>query len=514
MRSLFILFSILFSFTSFAQSSDLRSTRPILFTKPLELDWKSLNWETINFDRIPVDGGAAIYSISSPNSAKFKVTMTFPGGAYFLPEKDRTALSATSDLLIRGGFGNLNFEQIQNYLTEYVINLQTTINPAGQLVVSADALTEDFPRVLDLLYALLLKPRFEEKALDLWKIQSKNAFTNLLNSNTLEKQVKFLDAESHVLAFGKDHYLAKSLYRISPNETEKVNNQKVKEIYQKIINRNGLFVSLSGKFNQDNIQNLKKLILQIPRYEPPVNTWLPSRDFEKNKNKIRAVIIKKDDMTQSNIMLRYYFPNLGRLNSIEKSQYEILQEVFSSTGGVVGNDRFSKALRADSGISYSPHAYFIEDPIYPNTNVGVFHLFFQSPNERLAEAVTLAQKTWDIFLKEGVSEAELNSTRSSMINRLLATEFTVFDKADQIMSKIEQNKLPSSDPIEEQLVKLDAQRDVSKINQITRSLLQEQTIPVLVIMGNPDEKQISALKKSLDLDQIDIIDIHAIVGKP
>lgn len=505
-RLFYLFFAFLFPLRLFAQQADLHSTRPMLISKPVELDWKSIKWPSLHFDRDSVDGGAAIYTMSSPESVKFEITMIFPGGVYLLPESDRTALNATADMLIRGGFGNLNFEQIQNYLTAYAIDLKTGVNASGQLVVTAEALNEDFPRVLDLLYALVLKPHFDESSLDIWKSQSKNAFISLMNGNTLEKQTKFLDMESSVLAFGKDHPLSRSIERMSPKAIDHVTNERIKEIYQKVINRNGLLVSLSGKFNQSNMQELKKLMEKIPRSSPPVFTWVPSRQFVQNKNSIRVLIIKKDDMTQSNIMMRYYFPYLGKLNAIEKTQYEILQEIFSSSGGVVGNDRFSKALRADSGISYSPHAYFNDDILYPNTDVGFFHLSFQSPNERLAEAVGLAQKTWNDFLEHGISEAELQTTRSFMINRLLAKEFTVFDKTDQLMWKIERNQLPNSDPIQEQLVKLDAQRNVAELNQDLQQISKAETIPVLVIMGNPDATQVSKLKDVLKLDQIDVME--------
>ncbi|APJ03460.1 M16 family metallopeptidase [Silvanigrella aquatica] len=495
------------SFNTLAYAQDsLQSSRPIIFSKPTELNWRSINWPSINYSRIPVDGGAAIYSLPSESALKFKINFTFPGGVYSLPKEDRPAYGALIDMLILGGIGNLSFDELQNYTTEYGINLKASLMPNGQLIISADALSSDFSRVLDLLTDMILKPRFDKKALPLWKQQSTDAFKNLLDANTIEKQYRFIDQQSYSIVFGENHYFTSIIERASPAVISKVTDEKVKELYKKEISKNGLNVFLSGSYTQKDLDSVKNLISKIPYLEPSVRTWLPSRDIEAYKgNKIRTEIITKPDMSQCNISLRYYFPKLGKLNSIETTQYDILEEIFSSNGGVVGGDRFSKALRAKSGISYSPHAYFNDTVLFPNTDIGLFNLSFQSPNERIAEAIQLATKTWDDFLKNGITQEELDNTRTALINRMLTSESTVFNKSDEIMMQINRGNLPSINPIEFNLAKLDKQRNLKNVNDTLKKLADQAIVPVLVIMGNPNAEQINQLK---NLDNIDIIAIN------
>lgn len=489
--------------TNAVAQDSLQSIRPIIFSKPVELNWRSINWPSINYSRIPVEGGAAIYSLPSETALKFKINIIFPGGVYSLPKEDRPSYGAMIDLLALGGIGNLSFDELQNYTTEFGINLRTSLLANGQLIISADALTQDFSRVTDLLTDMILKPRFDKNALPLWKQQSIDAFKNLLDTNTPEKQYRFIDQRANAIVFGKEHYFSSAIERISPTTINKITYEKVKGIHKKIMSRNGLNVFLSGAYSHKDMENVKKLVSQIPYLDPSIRTWLPTREFqEKNTNIIRTEIITKPDMSQCNISLRYYFPKLGKLNSIESTQFDLLEEIFSANGGIVGGDRFSKALRADSGISYSPHAYFNDSVLFPNTDVGMFGLTFQSPNERIAEAVQLATKTWNEFIKNGITQEELDNTRTALINRMLASELTVFNKADEVMGQINRGLLPSINPIEFSLAKLDKQRNLNSINDLLKNLSKENIVPVLLIMGNPSSEQINQLKK---IDNIEIL---------
>ncbi|WP_397600364.1 M16 family metallopeptidase [Silvanigrella sp.] len=505
----FLLTSILFN-NAYGQEA-LQSTRPIIFSKPTELNWRSITWPSINYSRIPVDGGAAIYTLPSESALKFKINIILPGGVYSLPKEDRPSYGAMVDLLAYGGIGNLNFDELQNYTTEYGINLKTSLLANGQIIISTDALTQDFSRVIDLLTDIILKPRFDKAALPLWKQQSNDAFKNLLDSNTSEKQFRFIDQQANSIIFGKDHYFATTIERSSPKSIDKINYEKIKELYKKTISRNGLNAFISGSYSQKDLDKLKNLISKIPYLEPSIRTWLPSRNIENsNLKSIRTEIITKPDMSQCNISLRYYFPKIGKLNSIETIQFDILEDIFSSSGGIVGNDRFSKALRADSGISYSPHAYFNETILYPNTDIGMFSMTFQSPNERIAEAIQLATKTWDEFLKNGITQEELDNSRTSLINRMLASELTVFNRSDELMSQILRGLLPSINPIEFNLAKLDKQRSLANINDTLKKLSKDSIYPVLVIMGNPNADQINQIKKISDIEIVNLTDLSTL----
>ncbi len=493
---------------NYADAQDLQSKRPVIFSKPIELDWHGISWPSVNYLRTPIDGGAAIYSLDDETNLKFKINIILPGGVYTLAKEDRPAFGAMVDLLLLGGSGNYSYDELENYTSENGINIRTTILASGQIMLSADALNTDFAKVVDLLRNIILKPRFDSTSLPLWKQRAKDSFKNLLDFNTFDKQYRLIEQQANSILFGKDHYLSTIIERSSPESIEKITLEKVKELNKKSISKNGLNVFLAGSYSTTDFEKLKKLIIEIPHLNPQIRTWLPTKEIEQEKvNKIRTVIISKPEMSQSNISLRYYFPKIGKLNSIEMTQFDILEEIFSSNGGIVGNDRFSKVLRAESGISYSPHAFFNDSALYPNTDFGVYHLSFQSPNERLYEAIKLATKTWNEFIQNGITQEELDNTRTALMNRMLATELTVFNKADELMNQILRGYLPSVNPIEFKLAKLDKQKNLQELNIVLKRLNKEAIYPVLVIMGNPSIEETNQLKK---IDGIEIISTFSI----
>ncbi len=325
--------------------------------------------------------------------------------------------------------------------------------------------------------------------------------------------MRLVDNQANIIALGESHYFSNSLKRVSPKEVSKVTHENIKKLYKKVINRNGLTAWLIGNYSNKNFDDLSKLILSVPKLEPSVAKWLPQRTLTKSKdNKVLALILRKKDMTQCNISLRYYFPTLGKLNEIEETQYALLSEIFSSSGGIVGNDRFSKAMRADSGISYSPHAYFNSNVLYPNTNLSAFYLNFQSPNERLVEAINLAKKTWETFATKGVGKEELDHSRIAMMNRVLASELTVFDKSEEIINQLVKGKVPNKTPIESTLVNLEQMKNLTAMNDALNKLSSEKQLTVLVIMGNPDEGQIALLKSEKDVNLVNVVDFNSFIG--
>lgn len=485
-----------------------------------ELNWHDVKFEATNYSRTALNGGAAIYTLPSKDTLKFKIVFVFPNTIFTMKKSDIVATTAMSDLLVLGGFGKQSYEQIEKDLSQNGIMLGTTINENGNVVISCEALAEDFAHVLNLLNDLILKPHFDPAALTLWKAQQKSEFIDFTNVNTLRKQMALIGVESMTLAFGDSHYLSETLQRASPQFTQSVTIKQIQSIYQTVLNRSGLNILLTGTYPSNAIKSIAKIVHNIPSKYVPILKWFPERlnpqssHHEKQSNNfIKTALIQKPDMTQSQISLRFYYSNLGELNQIEKTQSALLTEIFSSTGGVVGNDRFSKAMRADSGFSYSAHASFNPDIIMPNTNVGSFIMNFQSPNEKVSDAVLLAKKTWDTFIKNGISAHELENTRNALMNSMLAREFTVFDKSDMFFAKIIRGKIPSINPVQEHLEALDQQRNLDTINTFLMNSFQNSQLGTLVIMGNPPKEEQEKLKNISDLDFVETKEVDSFFKK-
>jgi len=481
------------------------NSRPAVVSKPVPLNWKNIKWPSLNFNRIAIDGGAALYTISGETGKKLRIDLLFETGVYTIPRSMRTNLAATVDMFLLGGAGQRSFEELQRFLADNGILVSTNISTLGQFHVALEMLSGDFPKALSALEDMLLRPRFEQDALEIWKMEQTDSFRALLDGGNSRKQARFVEQEALRLAFGSDHYFAQSLARTSPPEIAKVTGSNIRKIASQIINRAGLNAILSGNITTQQQKALLRLLEKIPRLQPVTYSWLPGRVRSFDSKKIRMAIIRKNDLSQANLTLRYYLPAIGKLNRIERTRMTILREVFSSSGGVIGNDRFSKALRADSGISYGPYASFYPEAVEPNTNTGVWRMNFQSPNERLVEAVKLAVNTWNKFVTEGISQEELDNARIARINTTLATEQTVFDKVDVFVEDLQARVLPNPLGLEGALVRLEQEKSASEVNQLLRSQVEAGTVPVLVAFGNPDETTLTQLRK---IPEVEIVKVE------
>lgn len=492
-------------------SGALTNQRPMVVSKPVPLNWRNIVWPSLNYARTPIDGGAALYSIYGETGKKIRLDFLFETGVYSIPRQLRTNLSATVDMFLQGGAGSRNYEELQKFLSDNGIQVTTGTSQLGQFTVTVEMLSTDFNLAMSALESMLLRPRFDRDALEIWKMEQTDGFQAMLDGGTARKQGRFIEQEAIRLAFGSDHYFAHALARMSKPELEKVTQEKLRQIAGLLINRAGLNVVLSGNINAKQEKAVADLIRKIPRLTPVSYSWLPDRIKSPANNKMRLTIIRKPDLSQATLTLRHYLPNIGKLNRIERTRMTLLREVFSASGGVIGNDRFSKAMRADSGLSYSPSAAFDPEAIEPNTNAGVWRLSFQSPNERIVEAVKLATKTWNTFASEGITQEELENARIARINTTLATEMTVFDKVEDFTDDLQTRTLPNPLSVESALVRLEQEKDVAPINELLFSQVKAGTVPVLVMFGNPSDAAIAELRSMNSIELTKVVTFEDLV---
>lgn len=478
--------------------------RPQIDAKPIALDWKSVKWPSLDYARVPIEGGAALYTLASPDARKFRIEMIFASSLFSVPEKNAVAFEAATDLVLLGGAGKRSFEQLQRELQDRGIKL-ATYSKEGKFALRAEGLTSDFDFALSILEDIALRPRFDANALDLWKQEKADDFDGMLDASTLRVQYAFIAQEANRAGLGANHYLTNDIVRRSKKVTAAVSYEDVKRIAQSFRNRNGLNVILSGTFTEKNQKNLLDSMLKIPRGTPIVESWLPGRSNAQPNDKVKVVIIDKPDMSQAAVTVRYYLTRLGSTNRLEKARLDLLEEVFSSSGGVVGNDRFSKAMRADSGISYSSHSDFRMRYVYPNNGVGVWVMNYQSPNERIFESVELALKTANDFLQKGILQGELERTRIARMNAMLSREETIFDKASRMSEDIVRNRIPQPTPIETLLARYDQEVQLHPVNEALSRIRDSHFVPVLVLMGHPSAQTIQRLKSDKRFDVMRVI---------
>jgi hypothetical protein len=498
--------SILLFFFAIMFSQTARSEKADVLEKPL--DWRTIAWQSLNFSRIPVDGGAGIYALPERGVRKFRLSFLFAGGMYGFPRERAAEVSAAVDNLILGGAGNRTYEELSRYVSDNGISLETKLNEQGDLVLTVEALTADFSKALALINDVLLRPRFDKNAFQIWKQDKIDEFTSLSDAGDAKKQMRFMNYVMNRMSLGENHFLTQTLQRSSPRVLNSIQPERFAEVAKAMVARIGLNVVLSGGFSKAHVASLQSFVVAIPVGNILPEMWLVERPSPSlaSGQKVRVAIIQKPDMKQASAELRIVVPHVGRLSTLERVDLGLAEEVLSSSAGVVGNDRWSKAMRGDSGLSYSPHASFSERILEPNTNVGAWRLIFQSPLERVDEACLLAHKTWSEFSSQGILSHELASARVKLMNLRLAKEETIFDKAAAFEANLARGELPNPVPAETLLSRLELARgELARVNSTISRLGHSSNPAYLVLMGNIGKEKIDKILRTPGFDVASVV---------
>jgi hypothetical protein len=480
---------------------------------PKPLPWRNISLSTVDYSRYPVEGGAGIFTLAENGVRKFRLTLHFANGIYSFPVERVPEVSAAAEHLVMGGAGKRSVEELDRYSTENGIGITSSLNAQGNLVVKVEALSSDFPKALDLLKDVLLKPRFEKSAFEVWRQEKIDEFTNLLDGGSARKQMRFMNYAMNRMSLGENHYLSQTLARSSRRALNTLRNEKFAEIASVLVSRMGLDAVLSGDFSPLDLESVKKLVRALPVGEVRSHVWLAERPqtVASSERKVRVAVVQKPDMAQVSAELRILVPHAGYLNALERVDVSLVGDVLSSSGGVVGNDRWTRAMRAESGLSYSPSAIFVDELLEPNTNVAAWRLLFQSPLNRVEEACVLAKKTWDDFSAKGVLPQEHSKSRIVKMNGTLATEATVFDRADALEHNIVRGYLPNPVSTQVLLAHFEAASGTHARANATLSRLAAADLPAyLVLMGNLDKASIEKISALPGFQVVDVLPFEGI----
>jgi hypothetical protein len=496
----------LFSFSgvlAIAKDDDLGSPLP----------WRKISLPSLDYARYPVEGGAGIFTLSEKGVRKFRLSFLFPNGMYNFPLERAPEVSAAAEHLVLGGAGKRSFEELDRYSTENGIGLTSSLSAQGDLIVKVEGLSSDFLKALNLVSDVLFRPRFDKSAFEIWKQEKIDEFSDLLDGGSARKQMRFMNYAMNRMSLGENHYLTQTLSRSSRRALNAINPQKFPEIISTLVGRAGLSVVLSGDFSNRDLESVKKLVRALPIGEVGTDAWLAERPqaLSHSDRKVRVAIVQKTDMAQVSAEMRILVPNAGNLNKLERVDVSLVGDVLSSSGGVVGNDRWTRAMRAESGLSYSPSAHFVDELLEPNTNVAAWRLLFQSPLNRVEEACVLAKKTWDEFSTKGVLPHEHNKSRVIKMNGSLAGEATVFDRADALEQDIARGDLPNPVATQTLLARFDAASGLhARANSTLRRLAAADLPAYLVLMGNIDNANIDKISALPGFQVVDVLPFESI----
>jgi predicted Zn-dependent peptidase len=491
----------------------LNTKRPAIAGKPVPLDWRKVQWTPINYARTGIAGGGSLYTVVDNESRKFRLSIVFPAGVYALPQQQRPTLGALAEMLVEGGTKKQSYEVLEQFLSENGISLRSAITGDGDIAVVIEGLSTDFELALQTVSDVLKEPGFRDAAFDTWKRNQVAEFESLMDAKSTRDQFRIIEPSLIKSVFGPDHYFATFLERTKPSTINAIKLDEVRGLFKKVITRTGLTAMAAGGLNPKQVEAVRSLLGTLPAGDPGTLAikWLPARSTIAPRKKVSIVVINKPDMPQSTIAGRVVMSNVGELNPLEIAELVLARDVYSSTSGVVGEDRFSGALRKRSGLSYSAHSNFDANALRPNTNEGTWSMMFQTPADKTADGIELAWNTWQEFITKGITEDEFTTTRTILMNKMLSSENPILEKSAGILAAALRGDVPSATPDEDVLASLEQLRGHNEVNSLIKELsASDRTRAAFALIGGLNDKQIEQLRKLKFVESVEVIAYEAL----
>ena len=346
----------------------------------------------------------------------------------YVQDKDKSGLVSLSSKLLNEGTKELGATAFAQELEENAISL-TTSNGFETFVIELSNLKEQSNKGISLLTDLLKSPNFSQDTLDKLKT---------IHTGSLKRKENDFDyvAQNQLKSI---LFKGTALENPAAGTIESISKIQLKDIEKFITNTislNNLIIVAGGDFDEKEFETLIKPFLETLKIG------------EKNQfNKID--FISKDDektLIKDTEQAYIYFGSSFDIDSKDEENYKAKVASFILGGSGFGS-RLMEEIRVKRGLAYSAYG-----SISINKSHAYFNGYLQTKNESANEAKDLVKQLVAQFVKDGVTQEELNAAknfltgseplRSETLSQRLNSAFTLYYRGlEQDYSKKELEKI-------------------------------------------------------------------------
>jgi zinc protease len=304
--------------------------------------------------------------------------------------------------------------------------------------LSAECLTKDLDRGLDLLGDAMLHPAFPQGEVD-----------KLLSQSVDGIKAAKDEAQSVVLNYYYGYLFAKHLYARSEGGDElslvRIKRDAIVKFYEANYTPGNTILAVAGEFNA---VQLKKKLEEVFAAWPAQDATPPALTAPQPVKGKRLLLIDKPDSTQT-------FFAIGNVGTSVTEPDRVAIRVVNTIFGGRFTSQLNEALRVESGLTYGAESFFDS-----KKQPGAFVIFSYTKNESTVQAIDLALKVLDKLHKEGVTADELASakayikgqfppnieTSGQLARRIASDEFygLTDDEINQLEARIDGVTLPAA----------------------------------------------------------------------
>lgn len=371
--------------------------------------------QSMGVEEMKLKNGAKIYFLKETSLPQVSFRGAFRVGKYDEP----ASLSRINTLVLEmldQGTKKSHFELLSNTSADMGVNLITEETNEYSFV-SMSTLSQFTEKSFAHYWEMVTQSTFPEK--EFKRVQSQ-VLTHLQKSYDNPEAISAILFDEYV--YGDAHPFGKSL-KVQIDSVGQMKTHQLKEFYRNYYCPQNFILGVTGNFTETQ---KKKIISTVEKWSvlqsmvTSVDFFLPIPDIGKNS----IQLVHKENLQQAQI-------NFAQV-SIPRSNPDFLKIRLANMAlGGGFSSRLMKEIRTVRGLTYSIYSFLNQ-----SRNLGTYEISTFTKNESVAESVTAILDIFKKFVKEGMTQTELDAAKSQLKGQFprnletaekLISQYIVFD---------------------------------------------------------------------------------------
>jgi len=366
---------------------------------------RDLKYPPLTFDvpeperyRFTLKNGIPVWIAEDASLPLVNVAIKVRAGQFLAPDRPGIA-GMTGSLMRKGGAGELTAEQFDERADFLAAEIGSYAGDT-EAGVSMNCMAQEIDSCLDLMFAMLKTPRFQEDRLKVEKDQTLEA----LKQRNDDAQ-SILSREWGWLIYGRDAFTSRKITRA---ELDAITRDDLVAFHRQWWRPDpgNMVVTVSGAVKAPEI--LARLEQRFAGWTPagPKVPWPPTLP---EHSPAPGVYHVEKDIPQAKVLIGQraiqWDPTWSNPDAYAM---QVMNDVL---GGGGFTSRITKRVRSDEGLAYSAGSSLAIGNFWP----GSFSIFFQTKSPTVAYAAAIALQEVRSIQEKGVTAEELATSKSQFI---------------------------------------------------------------------------------------------------
>lgn len=306
----------------------------------------------------------------------------------YIQDEDKSGLASLSSKLLNEGTKELGATSFAEQLDENAITINSS-NGFETFVIEVSSLKDKSSKAINLLNDLLKSPNLTQNSLDKLKtiqigaLKRKENDFDYVSSNQL-KSILFKNTALENPASGTVETISK------------IQLKDIETFLDKTLSLHNLIIVAGGDFSLEEFENLIRPILENIKSSNEIK----DKKIEFTSKKEKKTLLKETEQAY------IYFGSSFNIDSKDEENYKAKVASFILGGAGFGS-RLMEEIRVKRGLAYSAYG-----SISINKSHTYFSGYLQTKNENSDEAIKLVEEIIEDFVKNGVTQEELDAAKN------------------------------------------------------------------------------------------------------